>query len=89
MFNPERDLLKLRREIVLGGSYDDQYKNTFGLTPKSVKEFFDGFLKYIEEEAGSTHNLLWEYCNKEMLLEYYDHFDEFPFETVDDEEEIA
>ena len=42
-------LWQLRTEIVLNSLFMSDYQNSFGFTTRSVLEFFDGYMSYLEE----------------------------------------
>lgn len=46
----DRQICKLRDEIVLGSLYVRDYENSFGIDAHEVCDFFDGFLDWAEEE---------------------------------------
>ena len=39
----------LRSEIILNSLFTNDYKNSFGIEPKEVQNFFDGFVDYCYE----------------------------------------
>ena len=41
----KEQLWKLRKEIVLGSLYIDDYKNSFGINPENVCDFFNSFIE--------------------------------------------
>ena len=46
----KENLWKLRKEIKLGSLFITDYRNSFGIDPRKVCDFFDGFLEFVEEE---------------------------------------
>ena len=40
----KEQLWKLRKEIALGSLYIDDYKNSFGINPENVCDFFNSFI---------------------------------------------
>ena len=95
------DLWRLRNEIVLNSLFTADYCNTFGFAPKSVQEFFDGYLDYLWELATDEHghntpsldSVLSEYDNKGNLFDYYwnsggDGYDWFEYDPEWTDEEI-
>ena len=52
----KEELWTLRGEIVLNSLFISDYRNSFGLSPKSVCDFFDGYCSFLwdlAEEAGA------------------------------------
>ena len=45
------DLRTLRNEIVLNSLFVSDYKNSFGISAKSVSLFFDSYMSFIDEMA--------------------------------------
>lgn len=91
----EENLWKLRQEIKLGSLFIADYRNSFGVDPHKVCDFFDGFLEFVEEEMREDHprfndaafwNLLPDYDTPEYLLDWYSCFEEDPL-AADDEED--
>lgn len=85
-FVPEKDLPKLRKEIVLNSLYYSDYENSFGYTTHSVCDFFDGYMSFLEElardETGKEYVEIEEIFaldNDENLYDWFCCFDEFPF----------
>ena len=71
-------LAKLRREIVFGSIFINDYENSFDIDPQICCTFFDGFCDFIEElmiEDGYTDDDYWEiiddYDTIENLYEWY------------------
>lgn len=94
-FNQE-DLWALRQEIVLNSLYIADYRNSFGIEPHSVCDFFDGFMSFaqgIEEEEGfkdeSIQEFFERYDNPDFLWEWYcccEDFSWVEYEPEDEEE---
>ena len=85
----ERDALwQLRKEIVLNSLFMSDYRNSFGFTTRSVCDFFDGYVEYLEELAteqyGNACSLdqIFEFDNAENLFDWYGCFDSCPFQKV-------
>ena len=95
----EENLWKLRQEIKLGSLYAADYRNSFGVDPHKVCDFFDGFLEFVGEAMHADYpdydgadfwELLPDYDQPEWLLDWYYCFDEDPLpvpETKEDEED--
>lgn len=95
----EENLWKLRQEIKLGSLFVSDYRNSFGIDPHKVCDFFEGFLEFVEEKMREDHpgsddkdfwELLPDYDTPEYLLDWYYCFDEDPLpvpETEDKEED--
>ena len=50
-------LENLRKDIVLGSHFTSDYFNRYGIEPRAVQDFFDGYMDYIKElekEAGEN-----------------------------------
>ena len=93
----EENLWKLRQEIKLGSLFIADYRNSFGVDPHKVCDFFDGFLEFVEEEMQVDYSsyddaafweLLPDYDTPEYLLDWYSCFEEdpLPVPVTDDEE---
>ena len=94
----EENLWKLRQEIKLGSLFIADYRNSFGVDPHKVYDFFDGFLEFVEEEMREDHpgfndaafwELLPDYDTPEYLLDWYSCFegDPLPVAVTKDEED--
>jgi hypothetical protein len=44
-----RQLWKLRKEVKVNSVFTKDYENSFGIDPKEVHDFFDGYLEGLEE----------------------------------------
>ena len=82
------DVKRLRKEIVLNSLYISDYKNTLGLDPHEVCDFFDGFVEYmaelLAEEYGDVpvseyYDYLYKYDDEANLEEWWNMFEECPF----------
>ena len=83
-WNKEK-LWKLRKEIVLGSLFYNDYKNSFDIPEKACFNFFDSFMEYCwdiesEEENGLTEweDVINKYDNKDELWNYF-YGMEYPF----------
>ena len=47
----KEDLQSLRKEIVLNSLFVSDYKNSFGISAKSVCDFFDSYMEFLSELA--------------------------------------
>ena len=45
-------LWKLRQEIILNSLFISDYRNSFGIDPHAVCDFFDGYLVHLEYEMN-------------------------------------
>ena len=91
----QTDLWKLRQEIRLGSLFVADYRNSFGVDPHKVCDFFDGFLEFVWEgtredyprfDDGGFFDLLPDYDTREYLLDWYYCFEEDPL-AKDEEDE--
>lgn len=55
------DLARLRSEVALNSDYYHDYRNTFGISSRSVSLFFDSYLDDIADMA-SEDGYLWDYA---------------------------
>ena len=81
----EKNLWKLRQEIVLNSLFTNDYENSFGIDPLIVQSFFDSYmeeLSYILQEQSNEEEIaklnsdkyyeqLFKLDNKENLYNYY------------------
>ena len=83
----KEQLHQLRREIILGSLYISDYRNSFGIDPNTVCDFFDSFLSYLNSEMerdvpnyndAQFFDLLPAYDNAEELWEWYSSYEEDP-----------
>ena len=88
----DKALVQLRKEICLDSIYISDYTNSFGIDPKQVCDFFDGYGDYLielmnEDRKDGDNNyfaLRAEYDTEKNLLGWYGCFDWNPFtEFVD------
>ena len=93
----KENLWKLRQEIPLGSLSISDYRNSFGVDPHKVCDFFDGFLEFVGEvmredypsyDDAAFWELLPDYDTPEYLLDWYYCFEEdpLPVPVTDDEE---
>lgn len=47
-------LWTLRKQIILNSLFISDYRNTFGIDPHVVCDFFDSYLSYLDEEMRLT-----------------------------------
>jgi hypothetical protein len=93
-------LWELRGEIVLNSIYTNDYRNSFGFAPKSVQDFFDGYMEYLYELANEDYGMnqpdidsvIEEYDNPDNLMDWYWNFTDFSWveyepEWTDEDEE--
>lgn len=79
-----KELVQLRKEIVLNSIYISDYENSFNIDPHTVYGFFDGYMEYLQElEREDGENLdidefFERYDTTENLLEWYSYFDKDP-----------
>ena len=80
-FNVE-DLQQLRKEIVLNSLFVSDYNNSFGISAKSVCDFFDSYMDFIDEIAKEDH---FEYGDNWGNQKYPHTFSEFfeKYDTID------
>lgn len=78
------DLAKLRKDIILNSVYVEDYENSFGFSAKSMCEFFDGYVSFLDELAEEdgvviedTFEFFDMYDNTENLYSWYCCFDDF------------
>jgi len=86
-FDAEKDLPKLRSEIILNSLYVSDYENSFGFTARSVCDFFDGFMSFLEVIASEdmecpTIEQIFALDTTENLIDWYYCHEEFPFEEA-------
>ena len=78
-------LWKLRQEIVLNSLFVADYQNSFGYTAKSVCDFFDGYMDYLDqlaiEEYGNDRSLeqILSFDDAENLHNWDGCFESCPF----------
>lgn len=83
---PKRNILKLRKEIVLNSLYLSDYENSFGIDREEVYHYFDGYMDFIWETAKGKlpkhlsdtdrlNKVFSDYDTKENLLAYHEMYD--------------
>lgn len=87
------ELWQLRNEIVLNSLFIADYCNSFGFSPKSMCDFFDGYVSFIYELATEDGHedleivkLCELYDNADNLQRWYYCFDDFSwveYEEID------
>lgn len=79
----KEELWKLRQEIVLDSLYARDYRNDMGLTPGSVRNFFDGYSDYLsdkaEENGTAADNAIDDYDSADSLWDYFNTCEDDPF----------
>ena len=95
----KEEIGKLRKEIVLNSLYTNDYKNSFGIDPHKVQDFFDSFVEYIwqdiiegfeDDEKNSVLDAEFKkHDNTEEIYDYYIYmFDTPPFTISDNTESL-
>lgn len=81
----EKELVKLKSEIIPFSLYLSDYENSLGIHPQAVCDFFDSYgkeLSYLMEEDGHTDkdffDKLKEYNTDENLWNYYYMYEDDP-----------
>lgn len=91
-------LWKLRKEIILNSLFISDYRNTFGIDPHTVCDFFDSYLSYLDEEMCAAipnyddsrfFDLLPTYDTEENLWNWYCCYEEDPLALQQKEEVTA
>lgn len=94
-FNKE-DLQQLRSQICLNSIYYADYRNSFGISEKSVCDFFDSYYSYIWEIAEEEHpnfseneieNIIGQYDNIDNLESWFYCYDDFDWVEYEKDEE--
>lgn len=94
-FNKE-DLQQLRSQICLNSLYYADYRNSFGISEKSVCDFFDSYYSYIWEIAKEEHpnmseqeieKIIGKYDNIETLWDWFYCYDDFDWVEYEEDEE--
>lgn len=81
----EAKLFKLRKEIILGSIFTNDYQNSFGIDEERLQVFFDSYMEelgyILEEKLGKEeiekmscdkyYTELFKLDNKENLYNYY------------------
>lgn len=82
----KEELWQLRKEIKLNSLFVSDYRNTFGISERSVCDFFDGYMEYLSEVAwenaggGDVEVSLeevFEYDSAAHLWDWFHCFDDF------------
>ena len=47
-------LWELRKEVTLNSLFIHDYENSFGISPRSACDFFDGYVEFLSELAQET-----------------------------------
>lgn len=72
-------LTKLRKEIILGSIFYNDYKNSLNIDEKIVCNFFDGYLDYLTDTYMDDYmnmdyyDFLKKYDNIDTLLYYFEY----------------
>ena len=94
-FNKE-DLQQLRSQICLNSIYYADYRNSFGISEKSMCDFFDSYYSYIWEIAKEEHpnmseqeieKIIGKYDNIETLWDWFYCYDDFDWVEYEEDEE--
>ncbi len=96
----KEDLQNLRNEIVLNSLFVSDYNNSFGISAKSVCDFFDSYMDFIDEMAKedgfkygyqSEHTFdefFEKYDTIDNLMEWYGCYEDFSWVEYEDEDEM-
>lgn len=81
----KKEFYQLRKEIVLNSLYLNDYKNSFNIKEKSVCDFFESALEYVNETYKETHNADIDIFNVKTskLYEYYKYLEFDPLQSND------
>lgn len=80
----KRKIPKLRKEIVLNSMFLHDYENSFGLDPKEVMAYFDGYMEFLYDntefpegmsDLDKLNKAFKESDTKENLLIYHETYD--------------
>lgn len=97
----KEDLQSLRNEIVLNSLFVSDYENSFGISAKSVCDFFDSYMEFLSElafednfkvgnpkEGNHTYSEFFEkYDTIDNLMEWYGCYEDFSWVEYEDEDE--
>ena len=97
----KEDLQSLRNEIVLNSLFVSDYNNSFGISAKSVCDFFDSYMEFLSELAFEdnfkigdpskgmhTYDEFFEkYDTIDNLMEWYGCYEDFSWVEYEDEDE--
>lgn len=90
-------LWKLRKEIILNSLFIADYRNSFGIDPHVVCDFFDSYLSFLDEDMSAAipgyddsrfFELLPEFDTAENLWNWYGCYEDDPL-PLPMKEEIA
>lgn len=80
------ELWALRKEIVLNSLFVSDYTNSFGISPKSACDLFDGYVSFLEELAEETGTAWTAQDSPEHLRQWllcYDDYSWVEYESVE------
>ena len=88
----KEDLAKLRSEICLNSVFYADYRNSFGIHEKSVCDFFDSYMSYLEElcvedNKECTEDNIFSYDNIDNLESWYYCYDDFSWVEYEEDYE--
>lgn len=92
----KKDLQVLRSQICLNSIFYADYRNTFGLSEKSMCDFFDSYYTYIWELAKEENpnmseqeieKIIGKYDNIETLWDYFSYLEDFSWVEYNEEDE--
>jgi hypothetical protein len=98
----KEDLQALRKEICLNSLFVSDYENSFGISAKSVCDFFDSYMDFIWDIAHNEDNFIVGYPNYgdhtyseffekydtiDNLWEWYNCYESFEWVEYDDEDD--
>ena len=75
----KEDLQSLRNEIVLNSLFVSDYNNSFGISAKSVCDFFDSYMEFLSELAFEDN---FKIGNPSKGMHTYDEFFD-KYDTID------
>lgn len=91
----KEDLQQLRSQICLNSIFYNDYRNSFGISEKSVCDFFDSYYSYIweiaEEENPNLNEdeiekIIGQYDNIDTLESWFYCYDDFDWVEYDEED---
>ena len=86
-----KTLWTLRKQIILNSLFISDYRNTFGIDPHVVCDFFDSYLSYLDEEMMQTipgyddlqfFDLLPKFDTEENLWNWYCCYEDDPLPLI-------
>lgn len=80
------ELWALRKEIVLNSLFVHDYTNSFGISPRSACDLFDGYVSFLEELADETGTAWTAQDSPEHLHQWllcYDDYSWVEYESVE------